>query len=112
MPGRRRLKVEVSSYYAEKIERQAGVLEREIIDAMTGLHPFRPHGEALRKLIRDVRTGVNIINNLPPDYHCPNKHMSPDEAKWHGELVSKAKASRSEHVEDYDYDQSSKDDPG
>ena len=106
MPGRKRLKQEVSSYHAERIERQAALLQIAIRDASIGMSPFCPHGEALGQLLKDLRTAVNIVNNLPADYHRPNMHMSPGQLAWHNDVERKAKASRKEEIDDTDYDQS------
>ena len=96
MPGRKRLKQEVSSFHAGLIERQADLLEIRIGDAQIGLSPFCPHGEALMRLRTDLREAINALNNLPIDYRRPNCHMSPEQLAWHNEVERKAKASRSE----------------
>ena len=100
MPGRKSLKQEVSGYHAEKIERQADLLQIAITDASLGMSPFCPHGEALAKLRKDLRTAVNVLNNLPADYHRPNCHMSPEQAAWHHEFERKARASRQDAPDD------------
>ena len=73
MSGRKRLKQEISS-----------------------LSSFCPHGEAIAKLRPDLRVAVNILNNLPADYHRPNTHMSPEQLAWHTDVERKARASRRE----------------
>ena len=64
------------------------------------MSPFCPHGEALAKLRKDLRTAVNVLNNLPADYHRPNCHMSPEQAAWHNQFERKAKASRQEEADE------------
>ena len=69
------------------------LLEIAIRDASIGMSQFCPHGEALAKLRTDLRTAVNIINNLPADYFRPNCHMSPEQSAWHDEVERNARAS-------------------
>ena len=86
MPGRKRLRQEVSSFHAGQIERQADLLTIRLRDAQIGLSQFCPHGEAIMKLHTDLRTAVNILNNLPADYPRPNCHMSLEQGAWHDEI--------------------------
>lgn len=99
MPGRKRLRQEISSYNADLIGRQADLLIIRLRDAQVGLSQFCPHGEAIMKLHTGLRVAVNILNNLPPDYHLPNSHMSPQQLAWHEEIERKARASRQEEVD-------------
>ena len=107
MPGRKRLKQEINEFHAGLIERQADLLEIRLGDAQIGLSQYCPHGEAILKLRKDLRTAINILNNLPADYHRPNCHMSPGQAAWHAEIERKARASRQEEVDEPDDDGSS-----
>ena len=100
MPGRQRLRQEINEYHAGLIERQADLLEIRLGDAQIGLSQYCPHGEAIGKLRKDLRTAVNILNNLPADYHRPNCHMSPQQVAWHAEVERKARASRQEEHDD------------
>jgi hypothetical protein len=65
-------------------------------DGQIGLIQFCPHGEAIMKLHTDLRTTINILSNLPADYHRPNCHMAPEEAAWHNKVEREARASRRE----------------
>ena len=102
MPGRKRLKQEISSFHAENIQRQADLLTIRLGDAQIGLSSFCPHGEAIAKLRTDLRVAVNILNNLPADYRRPNTHMSPEQLAWHTDVERKARASLRDEADDDD----------
>ena len=104
MPGRKRLKQEINAFHAGQIERQADLLDIRLGDAQISLSHHCPHGQAIMKLRTDLRTAINILNNLPPDYHRPNCHMSPQQFAWHNEVERKARASRQEEVDETDDD--------
>ncbi|WP_146172533.1 hypothetical protein [Mesorhizobium helmanticense] len=63
---------EISTYYLERVERQASLLTFELRSAQLSLKPFCAHWDAIDQLHRDLNRALNVLNGRPADYERPH----------------------------------------